>query len=269
MGKLTGIRAASLKAFRRRPCGALPVVHGGCIALLPDPESRWRVARGRKGRFGTGPPPPQTWGHQITVMWNRVWRVRCRMRLRCFALDWTAPRLRYRIREEVRMEIKSIEVALPRSTPRWTAVVFRRRAPRYESTWRPCGTLCGAPATATYEVASRAGELARSIRRVLVLPAPGIRLGNLTLWLVVALAAGISRGWVASTAGAGKAGAGVRLEDTRGNICRSSSVLFMSAGDSRGRAPVTTLRRHRACRGSRRAFSRAARSAGPARKRHA
>src|SRR6267378_3428485 len=50
-----------------------------------------------------------------------------------------------------------------------------------------------------------------------VLPRPAIRAGTLALWLVVALAAGLVGGWVASHRWGGPGGGGT-LEDTRGNI---------------------------------------------------
>jgi len=51
----------------------------------------------------------------------------------------------------------------------------------------------------------------------LVLPRPAIRAGTLTLWLVVALAAGLVGGWFASHRWGGPGGGGT-LEDTRGTI---------------------------------------------------
>jgi len=50
-----------------------------------------------------------------------------------------------------------------------------------------------------------------------VVPRPSIRAGTLTLWVVIALAAGLVAGWAANRRWGGP-GAGTTLEESRGTI---------------------------------------------------
>jgi anti-sigma factor RsiW len=78
-----------------------------------------------------------------------------------------------------------------------------------------CGRCAGARAS---QLEVRVA-LARSAGNphAFVVPRPSIRAGTLTLWVVIALAAGLVAGWAANRRWGGP-GAGTTLEESRGTI---------------------------------------------------